>query len=150
MGGPVHAEASVEIDRSPAEVWDAIANYSFDLRWRDGLLEMTPDPPGPAAMGTKVHEVVKNSGREYVADTVVTEFDPGSSYRFEGEGTIGGIGGGRSVRPAAGGSGAEFTYEVDLRPTGGMRLLRPVLGTMVRSGLKKDLQALKGLLETDL
>ena len=29
-----------------------------------------------------------------------------------------------------------------------MRLLRPVLGTMVRSGLKKDLKRLKALLES--
>jgi len=147
MTPTVHVEASVEIDRSPAEVWDAIADYSFDRQWRNGLLEMTPDPPGPAAMGTKVHEVVRSSGREYLADTVVTEFDPGSSYRFEGAGTIGGVGGGRTVRPAAQGTGALFTYEVDLEPKGRMRLLRPILGPIVRSGLKKDLQTLKGLLE---
>ena len=104
MTPSVHVEASVEIERSPAEVWDAIADYSFDRQWRNGLLEMTPDPPGPAAMGTKVHEVVRSSGREYVADTVVTRFDPGISYRFEGAGTIGGVGGGRTVRPAAQGT----------------------------------------------
>ena len=40
-----------------------------------------------------------------------------------------------------------MTYEVDLEPKGRMRLLRPILGPMVRSGLKKDLQTLKGLLE---
>jgi hypothetical protein len=28
-----------------------------------------------------------------------------------------------------------------------MRILRPVLGSLVRSGLKKDLQSLKALLE---
>lgn len=148
MTAPVHIEASVQINRSPTEVWDAIADYSFDLEWRDGLLEMTPDPPGPAAMGTKVHEVVRSSGREYVADTVVTELDPGISYRFEGAGTIGGLAGGRTVRPGAQGTGAQFTYEIELQPRGGMRLLRPILGSMVRSGLKKDLQKLKGLLET--
>jgi hypothetical protein len=30
-----------------------------------------------------------------------------------------------------------------------MRLLRPVLGSIVRSGLRKDLQALKSLLEAE-
>ena len=29
-----------------------------------------------------------------------------------------------------------------------MRLLRPILGPMVRSGLRKDLQKLRALLET--
>jgi len=109
---------------------------------------MSPDPPGPPALGTKVHEVVRTSGREYVADTVVTALDPGSSYRFEGSGTIGGLAGGRRVEPDAGG-GAIFNYEIELRPQGAKRLLTPFLGPVVRSGLKKDLTRLKSLLEGD-
>ena len=146
MRSDVHVEESVQIDRPPDEVWDAIANYAFDVEWRKGLKEMTPSPDGPPASGTKVHEVVHNSGRDYVADTVVTDLDPGASYRFEGSGTIGGVAGGRAVRAADGGAGAVFTYTIDLQPKGAMRLLRPVLGPMVRSGLKKDLVKLKSLL----
>jgi hypothetical protein len=40
-----------------------------------------------------------------------------------------------------------FTYTIEMQPNGGMRLLSPVLGPMVRSGLKKDLARLKDLLE---
>ena len=141
----VRVEESVSIARPPERVWAAIADYAYDLRWRKGLTDMTPDPPGGPAVGTKVHEVVRNSGRDYVADTVVTESDPGVAYRFEGSGTIGGLKGGRRVEPDAGGS--VFTYTIELEPQGAMRLLRPVLGPMVRSGLKKDLQTLKSLLE---
>ena len=72
----VRVEESVHIAKPPPDVWDAIADYAFDLEWRKGLSEMTPDPPGPPAKGTKVHEVVRNSGRDYVADTVVTEVRP--------------------------------------------------------------------------
>lgn len=142
----VHVEESVRIAQSPQRVWEAIADYAFDLQWRNGLTEMTPDPPGGPEVGTKVHEVVRNSGRDYVADTVVTEADPGVSYRFEGSGTIGGLKGGRRVDPD-GDDAAVFRYTIELQPQGGMRLLRPVLGRMVRSGLKKDLESLRGLLE---
>jgi carbon monoxide dehydrogenase subunit G len=141
----VRVEESVSIARPPERVWAAIADYAYDLRWRKGLTDMTPDPPGGPEVGTKVHEVVRNSGRDYVADTVVTESDPGVAYRFEGSGTIGGLKGGRRVDPDGGGS--VFTYTIELEPQGAMRLLRPVLGPMVRSGLKKDLQTLKSLLE---
>ena len=141
----VHIEESVQIARSPAEVWDAIADYSYDLEWRNGLLDMTPDPPGPPAVGTKVHEVIKTSGREYVADTVVTDLDPGVSYRFSGKGTIGALAGARTVKPHS--VGSLFTYEIELEPQGVMRFLRPLLGPMARSGLKKDLRKLKVLLE---
>ena len=77
----------------------------------------------------------------------MTEIEPGVSYRFEGSGTIGGLAGGRSVRPAADGGGAVFTYLIEMEPQGRMRLLGPLLGPMVRSGLKKDLARLKELLE---
>jgi carbon monoxide dehydrogenase subunit G len=143
----MHVEESILIAKPPAEVWEAIADYSFDLQWRKGLLEMTPDPPGPATLGTKVHEVLRTSGRDYVADTVVTDLDPGRSYRFTGEGTIGELSGARRVEPDSSGAGATFTYEIELKPTGATRLLGPVLGPIVRSGLKKDLRKLNGLLE---
>jgi hypothetical protein len=148
MGSTIRVDESVQIDKPQAAVWDAIADYAFDARWRNGLVEMRPDPPGPPALGTKVHEVVRTAGRQYVADTVVTELDPGVSYRFEGAGTIGGLSGGRAVCADAAGTGAVFTYAVQLQPKGGMRLLRPILGAMVRSGLKKDLQELKAILES--
>lgn len=45
------------------------------------------------------------------------------------------------------GTGAVFTYDIELTPRGGMRLLGPLLGPMARSGLKKDLGRLKELLE---
>jgi Polyketide cyclase / dehydrase and lipid transport len=142
----INIRESVEIDRPAPEVWGAIADYAFDLEWRKGLTQMTPEPAGPAAMGTKVHEVVITSGREYVADTIVTEFDPGVSYRFAGDGTIGGLAGGREVEAKTAGSSV-FSYSVELEPRGTMRLLRPVIGPMVRSNLRKDLQKLKTLLE---
>jgi hypothetical protein len=149
MTSPIRVEESVRIARSPAAVWDAVADYGFDHEWRKGLRAMNPDPPGGPAPGTKVHEVVRATGRDYVADTVVTEVDPGVSYRFRGSGTIGGLSGGRSVAPDAAGSGAVFTYTIELQPKGGMRLLRPVLGSMVKSGLKKDLSKLKMLLDSE-
>jgi hypothetical protein len=146
MSSSVRIEEAVRIVKSPAEVRAAIAD-GFDLEWRKGLREMTPDPSGAPAPGTKVHEVVRSSGRDYVADTVVTDLDPSVSYRFEGSGTIGGLSGGRAVRTDNAGTGALFTYTIELQPKGGMRLLRPVLGRMVRSGLKKDLQKPKTLLD---
>jgi hypothetical protein len=57
------------------------------------------------------------------------------------------IEGGRAVRPDDDGTGAVFTYTIEFQPTGGMRALGPLLGPIVRSGLKKDLQRLRALLD---
>ena len=127
MGRTIRVEESVAIARPPAEVWSAIADYGFDRERRKGLRDMTPDPPGPPALGTKAHEVVRAAGRDYVADTEVTELDPGESYRFAGTGTIGALEGGRAVRPDEAGTGAVFTYAIELQPTRGMRALGPLL-----------------------
>ena len=94
-----------------------------------------------------MHEVVRSMGRSFVADTEVTEFEPGASYSFAGAGTIGGLRGGRDVEADSMG-GATFTYRIELDPTGAMRALGPVLAPTVRSGLKKDLKRLKELLES--
>ena len=102
--------------------------------------------PGGRAGGGNQGPRSGPDGRDYVADSVVTAVDPGTSYRFEGSGTIGGLKGGRRVDPD-GDAAAIFTYTIELEPHGWMRLLRPVLGSLVRSGLKRDLQTLKGLLE---
>ncbi len=142
----VRVAESIEINRAPLDVWTAIADCSFDPKWREGLSEMARDHAGGPAVGTKVHEVVRSSGRTDMVDAVVTDLNPGVSYRFSGSGTIGGLSGARTVQPN-GSSGAVFTYEIELEPKGGTRLLRPVLGPMVRSRLKKDLIRLKALLE---
>jgi carbon monoxide dehydrogenase subunit G len=143
----VHIEESVSIARPPSDVWAAIADYSFDTEWRAGLEEMTPDPPGPPAVGTRVREVVKFSSRSFVTDAVVTELDPGVSYQFEGSGTSGGVRGGRRVGAEDGGDGATFTYAYELEPRRPLTALGPLLAPLLRSGLKKDLRRLKALLE---
>ena len=146
MSPTVRVEESVQIERSQAEVWEAIADYAFDLEWRKGLREMTPDPPGPPAPGTKVHEVVTNSGRDYVADTEVTDLDPGAS-------PAGSRVGGRSAGPTAV-EPCDPTRRARERssPTPSSCNRRAAcaccvrrLGLLVRSGLKEDLQTLKGV-----
>jgi hypothetical protein len=146
VSSDVQIEESVHIARPPAVVWDAIADYSLDAEWRKGIREMTPDPPGPPAIGTRVHEVLRLSGRDYVTDATVTELDEGVSYAFEGKGTSGDVQGGRTVR--ADGDGAVFTYRIGLQPKRSLRLLGPVLASMLRSGLRKDLKRLKTLVES--
>lgn len=139
---------SVEIDRSVGAVWEAIADYSFDLRWRAGLVEMSPVPAGPPANGTRVREVLRSSGLTFTTDAVVSDVEPGVGYRFRGEGTTGIVRGLRRVEPGSSADRAVFTYEVELAPTGIFRLLGPVLRGALDAGLRKDLQELKRLMES--
>jgi Polyketide cyclase / dehydrase and lipid transport len=94
MSRRIHVEESVTVARSPEAVWLVVADYGTDAEWRKGVTDMTPDPAGPPAVGTKVHEVLKTGGRSYVADSTVTQVGA-RSCRFEGSGTLGELAGSR-------------------------------------------------------
>ena len=79
------------------------------------------------------------------AETMVIDVDPGTSYEFMGAGNMGMLSGVRSVR--ADGAGAVVTCLIRLQPDGVSPLVRPFLGRIVRSRLRKDLARLKALLE---
>ena len=147
MAGPIHIEESVKIRRPPEVVWATVSDYSADSVWRPGITEMTPDPPGPPAVGTRVREVLHKGGRDYVTDSTVTEIGPGMSYRFSGSGTTGKVEGGRTVVASGSGSESIFTYQVTLTLTGTTRFLGPILAGSLRRGLRGDLERLRDKLE---
>ena len=146
MSRPIHVEESVTVARSPEVVWSAVADYRRDVEWRKGLTDMTPDPPGAPAVGTKVHEVLKTGGRSYVADSTVTEVGA-MTYRFEGGGTLGKLAGSRTVVASESPSESVFTYEIEITPSGMNRLRRPIIARTARRGLTGDLERLRELLE---
>jgi hypothetical protein len=145
--GTIHVDESIVINRPPAEVWTAIADYAVDLHWRAGLVEMSPSPPGPAALGTEVREVLRRAGRTYTATATVDQFDAGVGYHFSGQGTSGQLHGRREVVAGAAPGTTRFTYAVAIRPPLGLRLIAPLVTAMARSGMRRDLRRLKVLLE---
>ena len=148
MRSTVRLDESIHIDAPQPDVWNAIADYSFDRQWRGGLSEMSPDPPGPPAVGTRVHEVVRFAGRTFTSYSTVTDVDPGSAYAFAGNGMSGEIRGRRSVRPDVKGTGSSFAYEIELAPPPRLRALAPLLTPVLRAGLRRDLRRLKALIES--
>lgn len=145
---PLRLTETVTIARPKQAVWDVIADYRADAHWRSGLLEMTPDPPGPPRDGTRVHEVLRTAGRTYVTDTVVSDVVEGTSYRFKGSGTSGDVRGQRRVEPNGDASVSEFTYEIELVLHGASRWMRPLVAKIMTASLRRDLQLLKGQLES--
>ena len=143
----VHANAEVEIQRTPAEIWELVSDYDADARWRKGIREMTPDVPGQPRVGTNVREVLHIAGRDYVTQTTVTEVGPGFSYRFAGEGDSGQVRGRRSVRPGTTSGSSVFAYDVELVPESMPAIARPVMLRWLRRSLRRDLRRLRSLAE---
>ena len=147
MTKPISYQESTIVDRSAEEVWAHVANYAFDLEWRDGLTDMTTDPQGPPETGTIVHEELRSMGTTMVNDTTVTMIGD-HAYRFVGGGTSGQVEGGRKV-VAIDPNQSEFTYDINLTLNGPVKFFGPILGPLLRRKLRKDLQRFRTLVETD-
>jgi Polyketide cyclase / dehydrase and lipid transport len=139
-------EETIRIACAPDTVWTMVTDSSADHLWRPGITEMTPDPPGPPAVGTHVREVLNTGGRSFVTNSTVTSVGPGMTYRVAGTGTTGGVEGSRTV-VASGDGVADFSYRVERALVGAYRLMRPLVGATMRKGLRNDLERLRVLLE---
>jgi probable blue pigment (indigoidine) exporter len=148
MNNTISYQQSTIVDRPLDEVWAHVANYDFDLEWRHGLTDMTPDPQGPPHTGTKVHEELRSMGTTMVNDTTVA-MTGDHAYRFVGGGASGQVEGGRKV-VAIDANRSKFTYDINLTLNGPTKFLGPILRPMLRRNLGKDLQRFRTLVETDV
>ena len=147
MTKPISYQQSTIVNRPADEVWAHVADYAFDLQWRHGLTDMTPNPSGPPQTGTTVHEELRSMGATMVNDTTVTMIGD-HAYRFVGGGASGQVEGGRKV-VAIDPDQSEFTYDINLKLNGPTRFFGFVLRPMLRRNLGKDLQRFRTLVETD-
>ena len=145
MTNPISYQQSVIVDRPADEVWAYVADYAFDLQWRDGLTDMTPTPDGPPQTGSTVHEELSSMGTTMVNDTTIT-MTGDHAYRFVGGGTSGQVEGGREVI-AIDPERSQFTYDIKLTLNGPIRFVGFILRPILRRNLKKDLQRFRVLVE---
>jgi hypothetical protein len=147
MTKPISYRQSTIINRPANEVWAHVADYAFDLQWREGLTDMTPKPAGPPQTGTTVHEEVRSMGTTMVNDTTVT-MTGDHAYRFVGGGPSGHVEGGRQVI-ALDPTRSEFTYDINLTMNGPIKLLGFILRPILSRKLEKDLDRFRTLVEAD-
>ena len=142
---PISYQKTTTVNRPADEVWAHVADYAFDLQWRDGLTDMTPTPDGPPETGTTVHEELRSMGTTTINDTTVTMIGD-HAYRFVGGGNSGQVEGGREV-VAVSPQASEFTYDINLTLDGPIRFLGPILRPILGRKLEKDLDRFRTLVE---
>ena len=139
-------ERTITIDRPAQEVFAVLADYSRDTAWRAGVREMTADPPGPAQVGTRTHEVLRFLGSTYVTDAAVTAYEPGAALAFHGRGSGGEVSGLRAVEPA--GERTRVRWRIEVRMPALKRLGIPIMAPLMARRLDGDLRRLRGMLES--
>ena len=122
------------------EAASLVLDWSRDAEWRGAVTAMQVDPPGRAREGQRITEWLRFAGRTYVTPTVVTSVD-GMSAAFAGASATVAVRGRRSVVPA-GEDRCTVVLEVDVRMTGVLAVLNPLLTPGYRRRHAADADAL--------
>jgi hypothetical protein len=139
---------SIEIQRTPAEVFAYLDQLGRHKEWQDQIVSSTVEPDGPTRVGTRVTETRKMGGREQTLTWEVTAHDPPRTFAFRGvDGPLRVVGKG-SVEPVEGGTKSRVTIDLDFEGHGVGKLMAPVARSQARKQVPKDQQRLKERLES--
>ena len=135
---------SISIAQKPERIWEYWMDVTNDVHWRDGITKAIWTSPPPYGIGSTGEHTHKDIG---VMKWEVTAFHDSSSFEFIH--TSGGLKGSVAffiVERENNGS----RVNVQMRVSGSilMRFMMLFMGSIMRSGVRGDLQKLKELMET--
>jgi hypothetical protein len=127
-----HAEHTVTVNRPAGAIFDYLADGTHNAEWRSGVLEIERTSPGNGQGATYRQVLSGPGGRQIDGDYQVTAGPARPSGMFELTETTPGT---TTVR-----------FTLDLRPSGLMKLLTPMIARQVRHEVAQ-LDTLKTVLE---
>ena len=139
---------SVEINRSPEDVFAYLDQLERHGEWQESILEVQVDTDGPTRVGSRATEKRKVPGGPREMTYEVTEHDPPRRVAFRGltgpvrpVGTV-------VVESLGDGTSSRLTLEFDLEGHGLGKLIAPFARMDARRQIPKDQQRLKERLES--
>ncbi|MGH3090797.1 MAG: SRPBCC family protein [Gaiellaceae bacterium] len=127
---------SVEIDRSPEDVFAYVTDPTRFPEWQDAVVRAGPKGSGPLQQGSKIELTRKMGKREQTMTSELTEYSPPRSYAFRVlDGPVRALGKGR-FEALGEGNRTRFTFELDFEGHGLGKLLVPLF---VRRQAAKEL-----------
>jgi uncharacterized protein YndB with AHSA1/START domain len=127
---------TVEIDRSPQDVFAYVTDPSHFPEWQDAMVSARLEGGGPVQQGSRVQLTRRVGKREQTMTSELTEYSPPRSYAFRViDGPVRAVGKGR-LEPLGEGDRTRFTFELDFEGHGIGRLLVPLV---VRRQAAKEL-----------
>ena len=139
---------TVEIARSPQDVFAYVTDPSRFTEWQDAVVSARLEGDGPVRQGSRITLTRRTGRREQTLTTELTEFRPPQSYAFRGiDGPIRPMGKGR-VEPIGDGARSRFTFELDFEGQGIGKLLLPLVRRQARQELLETHDNLKKRLES--
>ena len=142
-------ESTIDINRTPHDVFAFVSDYERDPLWRSEVVEMTYQTPGPTRIGRRVLEKSKVFGQPLETLSEVSEYEPDARVVSESISGPTPVISYRTVAPD--GQGTKFTYrlDVDISKAWFFRLSRPLLFPIYQKNLDSYLVRLKQILESE-
>jgi len=116
---------TVEIARSPEEVFAYVTDPSRFTEWQDAVVSARLQGDGPIGQGSRIAMTRRFGKREQAMTSELTEYNPPRSYAFRVvDGPVRAIGKG-TFEPV--GDRTRFTFELDFEGHGIGKLLVPLI-----------------------
>jgi uncharacterized protein YndB with AHSA1/START domain len=139
-------EKHVVIDRPVGDVFAFVSDQTNASQWQRGLAEVNRSSTGPIGVGTRHTFVRTLMGRRMDGSNEYTDYEPDRYVAFKA--TSGGVGLRASYTVEAAGTGrSRLTAWMELRPSGVLRVMEPLLSASLRRDVEANLDSLKRLLE---
>jgi uncharacterized protein YndB with AHSA1/START domain len=138
---------SVEISRTPEEVFAYVTDPTRFTEWQDAVVSARVMDSNPVKQGSKVALTRRMGKREQTMTSEITEYSPPRSYAFRvTDGPVRALGKGR-FEALDNGARTRFTFELDFEGHGIGKVLVPLV---VRKQAAKELPQSHANLKTRL
>lgn len=134
---------SLLIAKKPESIWSYLMDVNNDVQWRNGIIKAQWISEPPYGLGSTGKHTHKDMG---ALIWEVTRFEDGNSFEFIH--TEGGLKGSRAffqVEPEN--NGSRLNVQMSISGPLIMRLMMLFMGSMMRKGVRGDIQKLKEILE---
>jgi len=141
-----HTEATVAINRHPADVFALVSDVNRAKEWQEGLVVAKWTSEGPPGVGSTYLFVTRFAGTRMDLPGKIIAWDPPNGWQWKAHGGPFPVQGGYRLESAD--AGTRITMFSDSEPKGWMNVMRPVLKWMGERTYKHSLTRLKHLLES--
>ncbi len=117
----------IETSLDPEAAFAFVADFANSAAWDPGVASSEQLDPGPVGVGARYRLGVRLAGRVAPMEYRITVFEPSARVVLEGKGS--GVSAVDEIRFAPAGSGTRIDYTADIRLSGLLRLVQPLLGS---------------------
>jgi Polyketide cyclase / dehydrase and lipid transport len=140
-------EFTIEIHRSPREVFALVGNLENDPKWQSAIITATKLTAGPVGEGTRFRHVMNLMGRRTDVDLEIVGHEPERRYALHG--ACGPLLFGTEVRFERIAQGTRLVTLIEVHAKGVLRFAAMALSNHRKSEIEADLHRLKLLMESD-